>query len=95
MNEELVLHIINTACYGLNLHFSLVPQPPYLYVFFDRSPEAALNYSTLTETIRLAAVSAGLPPEYEYLPYRDWETDRKSTRLNSSHSRASRMPSSA
>ena len=29
------------------------------------------------------------------LGYRDWETDRKSTRLNSSHSRASRMPSSA
>ena len=29
------------------------------------------------------------------LAYRDWETDRKSTRLNSSHSRASRMPSSA
>ena len=29
------------------------------------------------------------------ISYRDWETDRKSTRLNSSHSRASRMPSSA
>ena len=29
------------------------------------------------------------------LDYRDWETDRKSTRLNSIHSRASRMPSSA
>ena len=28
-------------------------------------------------------------------PYRDWETDRKSTRLNSSHSGESRMPSSA
>ena len=28
-------------------------------------------------------------------PYRDWETDRKSTRLNSSHSAKSRMPSSA
>ena len=27
--------------------------------------------------------------------YRDWETDRKSTRLNSSHSGQSRMPSSA
>ena len=27
--------------------------------------------------------------------YRDWETDRKSTRLNSSHSSLSRMPSSA
>ena len=34
----------------------------------------------------------------EYYPdeeYRDWETDRKSTRLNSSHSGESRMPSSA
>ena len=27
--------------------------------------------------------------------YRDWETDRKSARLNSSHSAKSRMPSSA
>ena len=36
--------------------------------------------------------------ERDYLPtneYRDWETDRKSTRLNSSHSAKSRMPSSA
>ena len=29
------------------------------------------------------------------LDYRDWETDRKSTRLNSSHITRSRMPSSA
>ena len=29
------------------------------------------------------------------ITYRDWETDRKSTRLNSSHSGESRMPSSA
>ena len=27
--------------------------------------------------------------------YRDWETDRKSTRLNSSHITRPRMPSSA
>ena len=35
--------------------------------------------------------------EYEekILSYRDWETDRKSTRLNSSHEIPSRMPSSA
>ena len=32
---------------------------------------------------------------YELWKYRDWETDRKSTRLNSSHSAKSRMPSSA
>ena len=31
----------------------------------------------------------------KYLVYRDWETDRKSTRLNSSHRSLSRMPSSA
>ena len=30
-----------------------------------------------------------------YAAYRDWETDRKSTRLNSSHRSLSRMPSSA
>ena len=30
-----------------------------------------------------------------YIVYRDWETDRKSTRLNSSHLKLSRMPSSA
>ena len=33
--------------------------------------------------------------EISRLKYRDWETDRKSTRLNSSHSAKSRMPSSA
>ena len=31
----------------------------------------------------------------DIVDYRDWETDRKSTRLNSSHSGESRMPSSA
>ena len=31
----------------------------------------------------------------EDVTVRDWETDRKSTRLNSSHSGESRMPSSA
>ena len=38
-----------------------------------------------------------LPVEVELdaVVYRDWETDRKSTRLNSSHSAKSRMPSSA
>ena len=33
--------------------------------------------------------------EYITAKYRDWETDRKSTRLNSSHRSLSRMPSSA
>ena len=35
------------------------------------------------------------PEQLKDEDYRDWETDRKSTRLNSSHSAKSRMPSSA
>ena len=35
-----------------------------------------------------------IPYETDFA-YRDWETDRKSTRLNSSHEIPSRMPSSA
>ena len=35
------------------------------------------------------------PSRYVHSGYRDWETDRKSTRLNSSHRSLSRMPSSA
>ena len=36
-----------------------------------------------------------LPELILNMKYRDWETDRKSTRLNSSHITRSRMPSSA
>ena len=42
----------------------------------------------------LAATVAGVVAHMSPL-YRDWETDRKSTRLNSSHRSLSRMPSSA
>ena len=35
------------------------------------------------------------PVTTDMATYRDWETDRKSTRLNSSHITRSRMPSSA
>ena len=40
-------------------------------------------------------VSTGTVMTFSTVCYRDWETDRKSTRLNSSHSAKSRMPSSA
>ena len=46
----------------------------------------------ISEQVEGETTSQGLPI-YSY--YRDWETDRKSTRLNSSHSAKSRMPSSA
>ena len=43
----------------------------------------------------LCAVIAGAHGWFDNREYRDWETDRKSTRLNSSHITRSRMPSSA
>ena len=41
------------------------------------------------------ATDERIQAEKDYGLYRDWETDRKSTRLNSSHEIPSRMPSSA
>ena len=49
--------------------------------------------------IKVSDTGYGIPreeqPKIFTKLYRDWETDRKSTRLNSSHSAKSRMPSSA
>ena len=49
-----------------------------------------LNELEILKAMRLPIVSW----DFEAV-YRDWETDRKSTRLNSSHRSLSRMPSSA
>ena len=49
----------------------------------------AASFSKLTSGLATTAGTGGT------VDYRDWETDRKSTRLNSSHSAKSRMPSSA
>ena len=46
----------------------------------------AVSSQSVTEEFEGTLVTVG---------YRDWETDRKSTRLNSSHLKLSRMPSSA
>ena len=53
---------------------------------------SASDRATMTKGLSEATKCAG---EITILRYRDWETDRKSTRLNSSHSAKSRMPSSA
>ena len=54
----------------------------------SNSPQGVLMVAVLGGSLTLGGT-------YLTTAYRDWETDRKSTRLNSSHSRASRMPSSA
>ena len=54
---------------------------------------------TLGELIKTKTGISNIPHENDInqlrISYRDWETDRKSTRLNSSHITRSRMPSAA
>ena len=61
-------------------------------VKFSRYTKAMLRQDDETE--RLAVREEVTKARISSL-YRDWETDRKSTRLNSSHRSLSRMPSSA
>ena len=61
--------------------------PPFV-IFQDPSLEdMALKYPISIDELSNVLLSRRV--------YRDWETDRKSTRLNSSHEFVSRMPSSA
>ena len=79
----------------------LFSSPPGTEMFqfpgFAREPRDQRSVDNSPGTI--AAFHALEPPGAQTSPtrpsYRDWETDRKSTRLNSSHSAKSRMPSSA
>ena len=58
--------------------------------------DAEIYIQNSQEKIVICATQAfGMGVDVEVYCYRDWETDRKSTRLNSSHEIPSRMPSSA
>ena len=54
-----------------------------------------VTYGVTKNVTHKIGVQAHTNTKYKGENYRDWETDRKSTRLNSSHSAKSRMPSSA
>ena len=56
--------------------------------------ETAIQETPNAITAKDTPVDRSMATMVEY-GYRDWETDRKSTRLNSSHLKLSRMPSSA
>ena len=56
-----------------------------------KAAEIAADFAAVIQT----AANAYDSTTDAVLHYRDWETDRKSTRLNSSHEIPSRMPSSA
>ena len=71
------------------------PAVPEEWLFLSVSHLNAHPRSHLSEIIKFAE-EHGVAGSYQlWKRYRDWETDRKSTRLNSSHSAKSRMPSSA
>ena len=76
---------------------------------FAEVPNKLLNYKQLSHALGMRTdaqkqlvvealntlLEQGQLEQVSYDSYRDWETDRKSTRLNSSHRSLSRMPSSA
>ena len=75
----------------------------YLDVSVPRVRPMYLPYGKWVPPFRHLRITGYLPPPRSFSQaitsffarYRDWETDRKSTRLNSSHRSLSRMPSSA
>ena len=68
--------------------------PPSGYPAVDRvTPVVAADFNDVVAALQ-AHIGATVSFHGVYA-YRDWETDRKSTRLNSSHEIPSRMPSSA
>ena len=74
---------------GGSKHWRFRMMLPYFQnkkIWFPRELEDTPDMRELMDEIKYATYTA---------LYRDWETDRKSTRLNSSHSAKSRMPSSA
>ena len=67
-------------------------------LFNHESPRRGSNFVTNKVVKAAVMIKLGLQDKLELGnmdAYRDWETDQKSTRLNSSHLKLSRMPSSA
>ena len=69
----------------------------YAYHWFTGSGQFVVNKGSIdnVEIYVIGGGGGGGNRNTSVGSYRDWETDRKSTRLNSSHSAKSRMPSSA
>ena len=83
-------HIVQKQPKGTEFHTWATLENPFF-------PKDELNKlkETLDEETFNQMFTINWDSNRSHMVYRDWETDRKSTRLNSSHSRASRMPSSA
>ena len=84
--------VLATTTYPANPNIIRVASNGSLLTATTLGTEAATAYleSAISGTNSFLDPNGSLHAEY-----RDWETDRKSTRLNSSHSGESRLPSSA
>ena len=108
---RLYQRILHNNQMKIGLNPELIKFPVIELLAPDYTPDAAnydldnsqINASCIFKYLGISGVGLNTTGELDLTrkfnaipkPYRDWETDRKSTRLNSSHSRASRMPSSA
>ena len=64
-------------------------------IYTEKEQGVLPEYDIRTDKWEIAQNAMDVVHATNIAKYRDWETDRKSTRLNSSHSAKSRMPSSA
>ena len=84
------LPTVGQVSVGKRVTHSALPFRAYNLIFNEWFRDENLVTSFMVDT------GDGPDPDANYaISYRDWETDRKSTRLNSSHRSLSRMPSSA
>ena len=78
-----------------NSQFMVAPYATTTYTVKAKNNEEKYTTCVVTVQQQATGISFSGPDSIKRTVYRDWETDRKSTRLNSSHSAKSRMPSSA
>ena len=111
MQKDTIEYIQNRAAQSETASIKAVSCPDIRALLAERAAliEALENLDNLTNlpTFKAAATKAGYMAQFSTAKaaayaalakaprYRDWETDRKSTRLNSGHITRSRMPSSA
>ena len=89
-SEKSLAELLHNGLHGMDLSMSAVQQQRLLqYVFLLDKWNKAYNLTAVREPERM--IGLHIIDSLAVLPH----VDRKSTRLNSSHHRLSRMPSSA
>ena len=83
------------AAYAADAAAAAASAAAYAAAYAARKKSQQATAEICRKYIPFELILSGIKSQEKQKPYRDWETDRKSTRLNSSHRSLSRMPSSA